>query len=550
MCRLGGVISLEDVEAVIQARVSDNRDGRSRSTDQQVDAAKRWCERNGVPIAKIVIEDDIGASRYSRKSRAAYEDILANELQPRNGKRRILVSYESSRAQRNLEVYVRLRKVCEQTGALWCYDGRVYDLTDADDRRRTAQDAVDDEYEVERTRKRSMRDIQDSAIGGRPHGRLKYGYRIVRDSRTGVALRREFDPEQEPVVRQIARRILAGESAWSIARDLEARKVPAPQPRKDGSPGQWKPGSVTRMMRSPTYAGKRVHKGEVVADGSWPAILTAAEHDKIVALLSNPARLTHRGTDPRWLVSGWARCGVCGGVMRPIKPRGYYAYTCMENFCTSRAANRLDRLVEEAILQRLESPDVLEVLAGDDDEAESAFEEARSLRTRLDGFIDQAAEGSLSPQALARIEAKLKPQIAAAERRARASLRSPLLAETIGPDARAIWAKTSMADRRELVRSLAEVVVFRPPQSGMRFDPRYIGLKWMGSPKEPQPPQIVPLADGGNPADYTAPEVLEYLRGVGFRERVRVIEAEREGHARGAIMRLSLNPEKARPGSS
>lgn len=555
------MISLENLEAVICARVSDDRDGRSRSTKQQVGKGKQWCARNNIPVAKVVVEDDIGASRYSRKKRTAYEQVLAEDLKPRGGKRRILVSWESSRAQRDLAVYVRLRKVCEDNGALWCYNDRVYDMSDPDDRRRTAQDAVDDEYEVERTRKRILRDMEDTREAGRPHGKLAYGYRIVRNPRTGKSEGRVPDEETKesiaegrvataPIVREIARRLLAGEKARGIAMDLERRGVPAPRPSRDGEPIPWRGGLITRMIQSPTYAGRRTHLGVDVGKGAWEALISDKDHERLVALMGNPKRLTHRGTEPRWLLSGIALCGVCGARMKALRPRGRFMYVCGERFCVGRAIEPVERLVEEAILERLESPDVLELLAAHDETAAAAFEQARLLRARLDAFVDQTMDPvePLSPQALARIEAKLKPQIAAAERQARSAIKSPLIEDLAGGDARVKWAELAVANRRDVVQGLAEITIHKTTR-GTRFNPRWISLRWAGEP-DPGVPEAVPLDAGGLPQDFTVPEVLAYLRGAGYDERLRVVEAERAGQRRHAIVKLSVDPRRARVGGN
>lgn len=547
--------NLADYEAILYARLSQNRDGRSRSIPQQLDGGRAWCQRNRIPIAEEIIDDDLSASRYARKKRDGYEQVLTEGLQPRGGKRRILVVWESSRAQRELGVYVRLRKICEETGALWCYDGRVYDMSNADDRRRTAEDAVRDEYESEITRKRVLRDVRDSAAAGRPHGKLAYGYRIIRDERDGHPIGREPHPEHAPIVQEIVSRILAGESVYAIGRDLDARKIPGPRtvrtgPRK-GEPTLWSKSPLARMVKSPTYAALRTHRGEIVGPATWPPLITRDEHDRLVALLGQSSRLTHHGTEPKYLLPGVAaRCGVCGGMMKVFRPRGTLVYTCREKFCTVRVAEPLETMVEEAVLQRLESPDGLKLMAANDADADAAYAEARALRERLDSFVDQAADGELSAAALARIEKKLKPQIAAADRRARASISSPLVAELMGPEARTLWSGLDMRDKRDVVASLCVVTVDRMPVKGMRWDPRWIRLDWVGDEPSAAPPaEPVPLSEMGDPGEFTAPQVLSYLRsGVDFDERVRVVEAERAGLGRSAIMRLSTDPKLARPG--
>lgn len=540
------------IEAIILARVSDDRDGASESTYQQVDESREWCDERGIPILETITEDDIGASRYSRKQRDGYEYALTLLKAP-SLKRRMLVTWESSRATRRLDVYVRLREICEESGALWCYGGRVYDMRNAEDRRRTAQDAIDDEYEVEKTRKRVMRDMRATAAAGRPHGKLAYGYRIVRDHRTGKSVDRVPDEQTAPIVREIARRILAKEPVRSVATDLNRRGIPAPRPARKGpnkgGPAPWRANTMAKLITSPTYAGLRVSKGVVVKEATWPPIITAEDHERLKVLLNDPGRITHRGVQPVWLLTYIATCGVCGGEVVRLAPRGIDMYTCRPKLCVARAIGHVDKLVVEAVLQRLESPDAMDLLLSNDASAADAYKEAAELQSRLDGFIDEAAEGLLSSQALGRIEAKLRPQITAANRRARAAISSPLVRKMASPNARAEWKELTMPERRELIRALIEVRIFRAPK-GMRghANPNFIHVRWHGSdePVPTGPPEILALVDGGDPMNFTIGQVLGYLRGVGIAERQRVLAMERAGRNRRKITRLSIDPFRAR----
>lgn len=538
----------EQIEAVILARVSDDRDGASDSTSEQVDEATEWCGDNGVGIVEILIEDDIGASRYSKKARPNWSRAL-ELLSAKSTKRRMLITWESSRAQRRLDWYLQLRQVCEDAGALWMYQGRVYDMRDPDDRRRTAQDAIDDEYEVEKTRKRVMRDMRKVAAEGRPHGKLAYGYKIIRDEKTGRSIGREIYDEQAAVVRDIAQRLLAGQSVRSVATHLNDSGIPAPRPARTGpqagGPAPWRSNTLAKLILSPTYVGLRTTRGAVTGPATWKPILTMDEHERLKALLTHPSRLTHRGTEPVWLLTNWHHCGECGGRLTLRKGRHQTpAYTCEDGFCFGAVVKPVEALVEEAVLQRLESPDVLKLLAVAAQDSADAFEEARRLTTRLDEAIEKAAEGELSAGTLAKLEAKLKPKIAAAERKARAAIKSPVVRRLAGPHARRLWAELSMSDKREVVRALVEVRIFRGGKGTRVLNPRRVHLRWVGS-DEPVPTEIppaVPLEQGGDPMDFTVAEVAAYLHAASAAERCRVLDLELEGQKRGRLLRLSRSP--------
>ncbi|WP_446224922.1 recombinase family protein [Nocardia sp. IBHARD005] len=545
------------IEAIILARVSDDRDGSSDSTEEQVDESVAWCAERGVNIIETLIEDDIGASRYSRKARPNYERAM-ELLRQKSTKQRMLITWESSRSTRQLKWHIKLRETLEEAGALWMYGGRIYDMRDPDDRKRTAQDAIEDEYEVEKTRKRVMRDMRKVAADGRPHGKVPYGYKIIRDERTGKSIGREIFKEHAVVVRDIARRILAGESVHSITVRLNEAGIAAPRPARTGpnkgNPGRWRSNTIGTLITSPTYAALRVTRGEVTGPATWPAILTIDEHERLKTILNDSSRVTHRGVTPVWLLTApVGLCGECGGGL--VIRRGQIdksgqpgkGLTCGDNFCTAALVRPVEKLVERAVLDRLESPDVLKLLTVGDEVAAAAFDEERALQARLDSLIDQAADGSISPATLARLEGKLMPQIASAKRRARAAIPSPLVAELAGPQAGAKWEELAMTDRRSVVRALVEVRLFRGGVGTRVLNPRRVHLRWVGS-DEPVPtklPPPVPLAEGGDPIDFRVREVQAYLQTADLEERVRIIELERDGQKRYDIVRRSLSPTRA-----
>lgn len=151
--------------------------------------------------------------------------------------------------------------------------------------------------------------------------------------------------------------------------------------------------------------------------------------------------------------------------MRRAKNRGSDSYTCKARFCVSRLIAPLDAYVAEAVVRRLEDQDLKGDLGAVDAEVAAAMANARALRQRLDAFTDSAADGELTPAALARIEAKLRPQIDAADARVRSLVRSPLVGEIAGRDARIKWASLSVIQRRDVVRSMLTVRIHKTEKS-------------------------------------------------------------------------------------
>src|SRR5262249_52294220 len=159
-------------------------------------------------------------------------------------------------------------------------------------------------------RSRILRNVRANANAGRPHGRRLYGYRRVYDPKTGDLIGQEPDPDEAPVVQEVARRHVSGESTYSIVAHLNERGVRLP------SGGEWTAPSVRRMPTNPSCAGKRTHRGKVVADGTWQPLLDEQTFDTCAARYEDPTRPKYRGGgDVKYLLSGIARCGKCGAAL-------------------------------------------------------------------------------------------------------------------------------------------------------------------------------------------------------------------------------------------
>jgi hypothetical protein len=132
--------------------------------------------------------------------------------------------------------------------------------------------------------------------GGRPFGYTRDGMELV--------------PVEADAVKDGVRRVLAGESVYSIAKSWQATVPPV-------RGGTWHAQNVTRILTRPRNAGLAAHHGEVGGAGSWPAIVTENEHRAVCAILKDPQRSTYSGVRSlKWVGSGLYRCGRCCADMR------------------------------------------------------------------------------------------------------------------------------------------------------------------------------------------------------------------------------------------
>jgi site-specific DNA recombinase len=457
--------------AVIYTRVSSDPNDRGRSVAEQEADCRAVCGCNGWEVVRVFSDNDRSASRYANRERPEHRKLIKFI---EDGHAEVLVTWEASRAQRDLSAYAKLRDLCERRGVLLNYSGRTYDMAEADDRFSTGLDALIAERYTEDTRKRVLRAVRANADKGRPHGKLLFGYRREYDSETGELVRQVPDETTSAVVKEAARRVLGGETPYAVAQDFDRRGIPTPRKGR-----KWDLTQIKRLCVNPGYAGKRVHQGKVIGDATWKPLIGEADHLALVAKLGDPRRRTQRDSAIKHLLSGIAICGVCNGRVRVQKNRGNRAYLCVDGFHVSRREVETDELITEVVLRRLEQPDLADLLAdARNDETTAALAEARAKRARLDAFYDAAAAGELTPQALARIEARLLPEIEAADRRARVAVTSPLVAQTAGPDARAKWAELTMPQRREIISTLMTVRIMPTVRGARHFRPESIEVIW------------------------------------------------------------------------
>jgi hypothetical protein len=108
--------------------------------------------------------------------------------------------------------------------------------------------------------------LKDKTREGKPHvGNRPYGY-----TGNGQAI----IEEEAEIVCEVFRRYLDGESPLGIAQDLTARGVTTSKGKT------WQPENV-RHLSSNFVAGVRIHQGEQVGTGTWPAIIDRGQWDEV-----------------------------------------------------------------------------------------------------------------------------------------------------------------------------------------------------------------------------------------------------------------------------
>jgi DNA invertase Pin-like site-specific DNA recombinase len=389
----------------------------------------------------------------------------------------VLVTWEASRASRDLAAYVELRELCATAGVLWSYSGRTFDLSSTGDRFTTGLDALLAEREAGEIAHRVQRAIRANAVAGRPHGRRLFGYRRVYDESTGALLRQEPHPDEAPIVVEVFRTYLGGKGPRTIARELNE----AGRPTSTGA--AWKDVQIRRMLKTHSYAARRQHQGKVIGPADWPAIIDAETFDRVQARLEEAKARHPRIRGEARLLSGVARCGVCGGRVGVYHDRGRRkVYGCKQGFCVARDLAKLDGFVFGIVVELLSRPNAADALAGSPAiDHDPARERVAELRSQLDEAVDEFAAGKLSGALLAKVEQRLQPQIDAAEREARRSFVG-IDIDVPDTDLDSWWDGLSAEVRREVVSALLASVTIQPTGRGRRtFDPAAVKIEFRSS---------------------------------------------------------------------
>ncbi len=455
--------------AGIYCRISDDRAGQGLGVQRQRDDCYALATSRGWEIVRTFTDNDVSA--YSGKPRPGYLQMLdavrAREVD-------VVLAWHPDRLHRSpseLEAFIDLVEL--HGVAVETVQAGRYDLGTPSGRYMARNLGNAARYESEHKSERVCRALEQNASAGKPHGRRAYGWQRSHDPETG-SRRDVIDPAEAAVVRRIAEQIIAGQSLRGITQALNDDGICSPT----GKP--WAKNMVRHVVLRERNAALRIHHGQIIGEGAWEPILDRGRWEQVRAVLDDPQRRTSTSSAAVHLLSGIARCGLCGATMRGSMNRTVPSYRCSAKSCVSRNRRDLDNLVTAVVLGRLARPDAVGLLATDHGpERQEAADEARGLRARLDHAADDYADGLLDRRQLERITARLRPQIEAAEARARVVDDSPLLDGLAGNDRAAeVWQTRSLNQRRAVVDLLLDIRIHRAQSGARTFDPELVRIEW------------------------------------------------------------------------
>jgi site-specific DNA recombinase len=469
--------------AGIYARISQDIDGTELGVSRQIEDCREEAERRGWDVADTFTDNDVSATRS--KVRPQYQRMIAAVEAGQLGAIIVWDVDRLTRTPRELEDIIDL---ADKHGLQLANVGGDIDLSTPQGRMTARIKGTVARHDTDQQSRRLRRKFEEKAQKGEPHGYCPYGYtRVVENDERGhrIGARDVINPDQAAVIREAAERALAGESLRSIVAGLNERGIHGPK-----SP-QWNSTILRQLLLRPSNAGLRQHRGVVVGPSQNEPIFSPETHDRLKAFFADPDRKSnHSGPGFKFLLSGLALCGLCGGTMRRqmgktvvskqtgATKRQPPSYACSACFKVRRQQGLVDDLVEAVIVARLARPDALAAFTtGDPQLVEDAREKVSTLEARMALAADQFADGGITGEQLKRISVKLRAGISEAKATIAQSTPNTAYAELAGPDVAQRWRALPLDIKRQVVDALLTVTI-NPVGPGRPFDPDSVVVDW------------------------------------------------------------------------
>lgn len=438
----------------IYARISEDDKGDEKGVARQIEWGRATAAEMGDPAPEIYVDNDISAHQ-TRKRRRDYERLLVDIAA---GRVDVVLATHPDRVYRRAADLERLIPLIESSGVSvrTKHAGEV-DLSSASGRMNArivgavAQGEVERMQERQRDKKSAMAEAGEVLGGGRPFGYRDGGYEL-----------HEAEAEE---LREAARRVLAGDSVGEIAADWNRRGV------QTARGTTWTGVKVRRVLTRYRNVAIVEHHGEVVGAAQWTPVLDDETFAGVRAILGDGKPLARNRPHVDRLLSGIARCGVCGSVLHSAgqSTSGAYRYRCSTSHHLKRAAEPIENHVESVVVGILARPDAVDLVATGSGQhrVRELHEQAAAKKAKLDEAnamfladeIDRAQLRDITArarQALAEIEAAL----------AEVAVGSVLDGIAGRADAAELWVRLPLERKRAIIDRLATITVHRGKRGG------------------------------------------------------------------------------------
>lgn len=449
---------------MVYCRISKDRTGAGLGVDSQEHECRELAAASGLTVREVYADNDISASKYTRKKRPGYRKMLSDlEANPAT-----VICWHNDRLirqPRELEDYIDL---VEKHGILThTVRAGEFDLATSSGRMVARMLGAAAAHEVEHMSERACaakdRAVREGTLTGsrRPFG-FEPGGRTIRAT------------EAAEVV-TMATAVLGGASVRSVVRDLNHRGV------RTATGAPWTPKAVRQVLLRPRNAGLQVHLGEVagraawgreLGDGQWGCLLGEDDWRRLCTII-NATKTGDRGPWRRWLGSGLYHCGVCGRPSMIVRGRagnGHPCYRCVGDGeveqHVSRDAIQLDAYVTHIVLGWLARYGAAALVPPDrSGESAALHAQAAGIREELKALAVIHGRGDISAEQLALSSRGLHARLGPLEQRIAAATgpgRASVIARAQDPAG--VWHEATIEERQAVVAALMTVTVLPVPK--------------------------------------------------------------------------------------
>lgn len=327
------------VRAGIYCRISLAAMDDKTKVDDQERICRDLAERLAWEVSDVY-QDHARSAWSKRRNRPAWNRML-DDVEA--GKITGIIVYHGDRLVRQPYDLETLLNLAESKGIRLASPTGTRDLDDSSDRFvlriLTAQACMESDNTSRRRKAQYDRwrrggRVRPGGRGGRPYGFATDGLTLV--------------PEECEIIREMAERILSGESVSGAVRAANARGARTPAGNK------FTQDTARKMLARPRLAGL-MPDGESKA--AWDAVLERETWERLQLTLAargkdgNPSPSNAR----RHLLTGIAVCGMedCGAPLGIGWTRGRPAYRCTSCYRVQRGAGDLDAYVSMRVVARL-----------------------------------------------------------------------------------------------------------------------------------------------------------------------------------------------------
>ena len=381
------------LRCAIYARYSTDKQS-PLSIDDQIRKCREFADRQAWDVLDDHIYSDEAISGASDE-RTGLKRLLEAATSNNQNFGIVLVD-DTSRLSRKLADSLRIFEQLRFSGVRLIFVSQGIDTDSEQAEVLLATHGIVDSLYINELAKKTHRGVEGRALQGLHTGGRCFGYRSVpiedptrtdpygRPQILGVQL--EIDPGQAAIVRRVFASYAAGDSIKTIAKRLNAERVPPPSPYRGQHHPSWAPSALSVMLHNDRYrgvvvwnrtrkvrnprTGRRVQRKrpksewvvlqaphlQIVSEKVWRAVECRLALVKASFGAGASPGLCRRSLSAQYLLSGFLKCGVCGARMVVVSGRGQSGrarYGCpmkhARGVCTNNLHIRQDSLEREVI---------------------------------------------------------------------------------------------------------------------------------------------------------------------------------------------------------